>query len=49
MAFAGTAVLTFSYGFLENVGFPPLNTFMIWPLMAMLWLLGQGVSRLRYR
>lgn len=39
-AFAGTALLTFSYGFLENVGFPVINWLFVWPLMNLLWGLG---------
>lgn len=49
MAFAATALVTFSYGFLENAGFPKLSMFAIWPLMAAFWILGTIVSRLRYR
>lgn len=49
LSFAGTALLTFSYGFLENVGFPKLPTFGIWPIMALLWIAGLRVVRRRYR
>lgn len=49
IAFVGTALITFSYGFLENVGFPRLSAFAVWPLMATLWMLGGLVSGLRYR
>ena len=49
LAFAGTALITFSYGFLENVGFPKLSAFAVWPLMAALWLIGVLLGRLRYR
>ncbi len=48
-AFAGTALATFGYGFLENVGFPKLPTFAIWPIMAVLWIAGLLVVRRRYR
>jgi len=37
LAFAGTALITFSYGFLEGVGFPKLSMFTVWPLMGALW------------
>lgn len=47
-AFAGTALLSFSYGFLENVGFPPRTMFWVWPVMAALWALGVGVATRRY-
>jgi hypothetical protein len=48
IAFMGTAFLTFSYGFLENVGFPHISWFAVWPIMAVLWLLGLLVARRRY-
>ncbi|ASK36160.1 hypothetical protein [Alloalcanivorax mobilis] len=49
LAFAATALVTFSYGFLEIVGFPKLSMFLVWPLMAVFWLIGLLISRLRYR
>ncbi|WP_245581892.1 hypothetical protein [Phyllobacterium phragmitis] len=49
LAFAGTALITFSYGFLENVGFPKLSLFVVWPLMCTLWIAGLVIGRLRYR
>ena len=49
MAFAGTALLTFSYGFLENIGYPRLSMFAVWPLMAGLWALGLVLGHLRHR
>ncbi|MHC5306235.1 hypothetical protein [Bartonella sp. LJL80] len=49
LAFAATALLTFSYGFLENIGYPKLSMFAIWPLMATLWIIGTLVSYWRYR
>lgn len=48
-AFAGTALLTFSYGFLENVGMPRLSMFFVWPVMAVLWMIGGQISARRYR
>ena len=48
IAFMGTAFLTFSYGFLENVGFPHISWFAVWPIMAVLWLMGLAISRRRY-
>jgi hypothetical protein len=47
-AFGGTAVLTFSYGFLELVGFPHVNWHFVWPLMATLWLVGAALAMRRY-
>lgn len=49
LAFAGTAVITFSYGFLENVGFPRMSAFAVWPIMCGLWIAGVLLGRLRYR
>ncbi len=46
--FAGTAILTFSYGFLEGVGFPHLSWLFVWPLMGTLWILGKVIARRRY-
>ena len=48
-AFAGTAVITFGYGFLEQVDFPRLSSFAVWPLMGALWCIGIGVARWRFR
>ncbi|SHN27876.1 hypothetical protein [Rhizobacter sp. OV335] len=48
-AFAGTALLTFSYGFLEGVGWRPLSMFTVWPLMAVLWVVGGLIAARRYR
>ena len=49
LAFAGTALITFSYGFLENVGYPKLSMFYVWPLMASLWIIGGLLSSRRFR
>tara|TARA_R110002012_G_scaffold234226_1_gene407770 strand:+ start:435 stop:800 length:366 start_codon:yes stop_codon:yes gene_type:complete len=49
IAFAAVALLTFSYGFLENVGFPKMTMFVVWPLMATFWVIGTIISSLRYR
>lgn len=48
-AFGGTAVLTFAYGFLQLVGFPPVSWFFVWPLMAVLWAIGGAWASRRYR
>jgi hypothetical protein len=48
LASAGTAFLTFSYGFLENVGFPLVSMFAVWPVMAALWVASLAVCRWRY-
>ncbi|MDQ7727093.1 hypothetical protein [Halomonas sp. SpR8] len=49
LAFAATALLTFSYGFLENVGFPKMTMFVVWPLMASFWVIGTIIGSIRYR
>ena len=36
-AFLGTAFISFSYGFLENIGFPKLTMFIVWPMMGTFW------------
>ena len=48
-AFAGTALITFTYGFLQTIGFPQLSWFFIWPLMAVLWVIGLGIASWKYR
>jgi hypothetical protein len=47
-SFAATSMLTFTYGFLEDVGFPSLSYGWILPLMVMLWGLGLGFASRRY-
>jgi hypothetical protein len=49
LAFAGTALITFGYGFLEDAGLPRLSMFAVWPLMGILWLVGGLAGRMRYR
>jgi hypothetical protein len=49
IAFAGTAVITFGYGFLQNVGFPQVSWFAVWPIMGGLWVIGSLIAYLRYR
>ncbi len=48
-AFAATALLSLSWGFVEDDGFPRLRAFMVWPMMAALWLIGLGIASRRYR
>ena len=48
LAFAGTAVITFSWGFVEDLGVPHLRAFMVWPIMAGLWVTGLVISTWRY-
>ncbi|HHH7389147.1 TPA: hypothetical protein ACP2SZ_005232, partial [Escherichia coli] len=49
VAFVGTALITFSYGFLETAGFPRLSMFMVWSLMGPLWAVGSFFAWRRYR
>lgn len=48
-AFAATAVLTLTYGFLQNVGLPEVNWVWVWPLMGSLFMLGQMMAKRQYR
>jgi hypothetical protein len=48
-ALAGTALLTFTYGFLEGAGLPHLNWTFILPLIAVLWGVGTAIFTFRYR
>ena len=48
-SFAGTAILTFSYGFLEGLGYPRLSMFTVWPVLAVLWVVGLVLARRRYQ
>jgi hypothetical protein len=47
--FGATAILTFAYGFLQLVGFPPISWLFILPLMVVLWGLGAAVAAWKYR
>jgi hypothetical protein len=48
-SFASTGILTVSYGFLENIGFPHLGWLYIFPLMMVLWVIGGALASWRYR
>jgi hypothetical protein len=48
-AFGGTAVLTFGYGFLQGIGFPQVSWLFVWPVMAVVWLIGVAWASRRYR
>jgi len=43
-----TALLTCSYGFMEGVGYPELDTIWILPMLSVLWVVGQILARRRY-
>ena len=49
VGFVGTALITFSYGFLETAGFPRLSMFLVWSLMGPLWAVGSFFAWRRYR
>lgn len=50
IAFAAgaTGILTFTYGFLENVGYPVLSWTWVFPLMIALWGVATAVVSRRY-
>ena len=48
LSFAGTALLSMGYGFLEGVGYPRLTMFWIFPVMSALWVVGGFVAKRRY-
>jgi hypothetical protein len=44
-----TSLLTFSYGFLEGVGFPPISLLWVFPIMILLWGLGLIIISRRFQ
>jgi hypothetical protein len=46
--FGATAIITFTYGLLELVGFPPISFIWVLPLMAALWGVGAVFAARRY-
>ncbi|HEX8365934.1 MAG TPA: hypothetical protein VF603_11700 [Allosphingosinicella sp.] len=49
MAFLATALITFGWGFAEEAGAPRLSAFLVWPVMAVAWMIGLVIARSRYR
>ncbi len=49
IAAAVTAGWTFTYGFLENAGYPRLSMFVVWPVMGAVWGTLAIVDLLRHR
>ena len=47
-AFGATALLTFGYGFLQAAGAPDVSWFAVWPVMAVLWIIGGQLAKRRY-
>jgi hypothetical protein len=43
-----TGFITFSYGFLENVGFPKFPTFLVFPMLVALWGISLSYFNKRY-
>lgn len=48
-SFAVTGVVTFSYGCLVYVGFPPISWVYIFPLMIALWGIGGALATRKYQ
>jgi len=48
-AFSVSAFGFFAWGFAETAGAPKLPTFAIWPIMAVLWMIGGLLAHRRYR
>lgn len=49
LAFIGTLLASFAWGFAEGAGMPRLTAFAVSPVMISLYLAGQVLLRLRYR
>ena len=49
IAAAVTAGWTFTYGFLENAGYPKLSMFTVWPVMGAVWGVLAIIDNLRHR
>ena len=49
ISLAGTAFITFTYGFLERVGLPKISMFSVWPLIAVLWVGARFYLNRQYR
>ena len=46
---AMTGLITFSYGFLENVGFPKFPTFFVLPMLIFIWGISLRFFEKRYQ
>ncbi|MCB0100425.1 MAG: hypothetical protein H6635_09750 [Anaerolineales bacterium] len=44
-----TGFITFSYGFLENIGFPKFSTFLIFPMLVAFWGISLGYFSRKYQ
>ena len=48
-AFISAAMLSWTYGFLQNAGLPDVSWVWVWPLMCVCLIAGQVMARRRYR
>ncbi|CAN5753132.1 hypothetical protein BH23GEM8_BH23GEM8_03670 [soil metagenome] len=48
-AFATSALLVLTLGFLQVAGLPDFSVWWVWVGMGILWIIGSFVTRLRYR
>ncbi|HEY2475735.1 MAG TPA: hypothetical protein VGI19_13180 [Candidatus Cybelea sp.] len=49
-AFGATAIITFSYGFLQrSVGAPDISYFWVWAILGATWAIGSFIARQRYK
>ncbi len=48
LAFGGTFVVTFTYGFLDFAGLPRISWWWVWAVMCTLWIIGGFLSRRRW-
>jgi hypothetical protein len=49
-AFGATAILTFSYGFLQRTaGAPDISYFWVWAVLGSTWSIGNLIARQRYK
>ena len=48
-SFTATALLTLTYGFLQNAGVPNQSWIWVWPVMGIFWSIGLAVARQRYK
>ena len=47
-AFGATALLTFTFGFLQLAGLPDINWLFVWAVMGSCWILGGRLARRRW-
>jgi hypothetical protein len=48
-AFAASALLVLTVGFLQTSGLPPVSAWWIWVGMGAFWVIGSAITELRYR